>query len=222
MSEFDNVVRTLWRGKSPYEGFVADRYRPDDQGWNSDHVFLSDTLLRLRPRLVVEVGVWKGGSTICMANALRREGIDGVVLAIDTWLGSWEHWQEDAWFPSLLCQNGYPTMYYTFLTNVVAKGAQGHVLPLPQDSANAAFVLGQRGLGAQVIHIDAGHDYEAVMSDLKRWWPLLEPGGVLIADDYDPDGKVWPTVRQAVDDFLRDTPHRNFETVPYKARFTKV
>ncbi len=221
MAEFDNVVQALWRGRSPYDGFVAGRFRPDAQGWNSDHPFLADTLRRVRPKLVVEIGVWKGGSTIHMASVLRDSGIDGVVLAVDTWLGSWEHWQQDEWFPSLLCQNGYPSMYYTFLANVAAAGVEGHVLPLPQDSANASFVALYRGLRPQVVHIDAGHDYEAVMADLQRWWKLLVPGGVLIADDYDPEGKVWPTVRDAVDDFLRETPHSDFEAVPYKARFTK-
>ena len=105
MAEFDTVVQALWRGQSPYAGFVAERFKPDAQGWNSDHPFLADTLRTVRPGLVVEIGVWKGGSTIHMASVLRDAGIDGVVLAVDTWLGSWEHWQQDEWFPSLLCKN---------------------------------------------------------------------------------------------------------------------
>jgi len=67
-----------------------------------------------------------------------------------------------------------------------------------------------------VLHIDAGHDYLSVMADLKAWWPQLNPGGVLIGDDYFKkpiigQGK-WPEVRQAFDEFLAATPHTKFES----------
>jgi predicted O-methyltransferase YrrM len=215
------VMQALWRGAVPYDNFPHRRFRTDLQGWNSHHVFLSDTILRRRPSVIVEVGVWKGGSVIHMARTVRDHGLDAVVIAVDTWLGSWEHWEQPQHFPDLLFEFGYPMLYYTFLANVIDSGVAGQVVPLPLDSGNAAFVLGRKDIRPDVVHIDGGHDYEAVLSDLRRWWPLLRPGGTVIADDYDPRGKVWPTVRQAVDEFLRTTPHADFEAVPYKARFTK-
>ena len=36
-----------------------------------------------------------------------------------------------------------------------------------------------------MIYTDAGHDYDAVLSDLLRWWPILRPGGVMVIGDYD-------------------------------------
>ena len=107
------------------------------------------------------------------------------------------------------------------MRNVVDKDVVDYIIPLPLDSANAAFVVQRRGIQPEVIHIDAGHDFKAVRSDLDAWWSVLKPGGVLIADDYDPTGKVWPTVRDAVNDFLREVPHEDFEAIPYKARFRK-
>ena len=218
---FRHVNQSLFKGQDPYAGFVPARYRPDLQGWNSQHVFLSQTIKEVRPSVVIEVGVWKGGSTIHMAQALRDNGIDGVVVSVDTFLGSWEHYEQEEYFPSLMHQNGYPTLFYTFMTNVVEAGVQEYVHPLPLDSSNAFFVLNRKGIQADVVHIDAGHDYEAVQNDLRMWWQVLKPGGILIADDYDSEGVVWPPVRDAVDDFLRTTPHEAFEPVPYKARFRK-
>jgi hypothetical protein len=49
--------------------------------------------------------------------------------------------------------------------------------------------------------LDAAHDYDSVMADLRAWWPVLASGGVLIGDDYVPGGG-WASVREAFDDFF--------------------
>lgn len=221
MTISQHILKTLWSGVDPFAGFTQQRFRPDLQGWNSHHEFLSEAALADDVTIVVEIGVWKGGSTIHMASTAKAAGHDIAVIAVDTWLGSWEHWENSEFFKGLLFQQGYPSLYYTFLTNVFEAGVQDTVVPLPIDSANAAFVINRKGISPDVIHIDGGHDYEAVMSDLKRWWPLLRPGGHIIADDYDADGVVWPTVQKAVDDFLKETQHIAFKAVPYKCRFYK-
>jgi predicted O-methyltransferase YrrM len=215
------VMQSLWGDNDPYRGFPARRYRPDMQGWNSDHPYLRSTIEEVRPRIVIELGVWKGGSTMFMAETMRGLGLDAVVISIDTWLGAWDHWNDEARRGDLMFAHGYPTLFYTFLTNVIERGLSDYVVPLPLDSQNAYFVLRHRKVSAQIVHIDAGHDYEAVAGDLRRWWELLEPGGVLIADDYDAAGRWWPEVRKAVDDFLRVTPHENFMAENYKCRVTK-
>ena len=221
MTVFDDVISKLWRGQSPYLGFNEKRFRPDPQGWNSNHVFLADAIKNTRPKLILEVGVWKGASSIFMAKAIQEQKLDAVVISVDTFLGSWEHWVEPRYFASLVNQNGYPSMYFTFLTNVVEAEVQNVVVPLPLDSGNACHVIASIGLRPDIIHIDGGHDYDAVTTDLNRWWPLLRPGGILIADDYDPDGKAWPSVKKAVDDFVARTPHSDFGARSYKAQFTK-
>ncbi len=185
MSAFDEVSAAIWRGYDVLENFQADQHAPDDQGWNSDHIFLTDTMTSERPRVVVELGVWKGASTMTMAATLREHGIDGCVVAVDTWLGSSEHWMKDMHRSDMRFENGYPRMYYTFLANIVANGFAQHVVPLPLDSANAAIVMRKSGVSADVVHIDGAHDYESTLSDLKRWWEILKPGGVMIVDDYD-------------------------------------
>ncbi|HQT47821.1 MAG TPA: class I SAM-dependent methyltransferase, partial [Acidocella sp.] len=73
-----------------------------------------------------------------------------------------------------------------------------YVVPLPLDSLNANETLRHFGLAPDVLHIDAGHDYRAVSTDIAVWWPLLRPGGVMVGDDY---MQAWPEVKRAFDDF---------------------
>jgi glycosyltransferase involved in cell wall biosynthesis len=213
---FTETMDALWRGLDPYRGFPKGMYAEDLQGWNSDHPYLSRAVRQLHPKLVVEVGVWKGASTITLAKALKQELQDGAVIAVDTWLGSWDHWGSPEFFAALSFQNGWPQLFYKFINNVLSQQVADYVVPFPLDSANAAVLLERIALRPSVIHLDAAHDFESVTHDLRRWWPLLLPGGVLIADDYDPEGKVWPEVQAAVNAFFVSTPHSEFESEPYK------
>ena len=90
-------------------------------------------------------------------------------------------------------------MYYTFLSNMEHEGLAPFVVPLPLTSTSAATLLGLQGLQADLIHLDAAHDYHDVADDIRAWWPLLRPGGVLFGDDFDPG--TWPGVVKAVMEF---------------------
>jgi len=207
------ILDTLFFGRDPLKDFPKDR--PTDlQGWHSRHPYLTRAIAEVKPRIVVEVGVWKGGSVVTMAQEIRRLGLDAVVIAIDTWLGSSEHYLWEKFIPDLDFDFGYPRLYRKFAANIVNEGLQDQVVPLPLDSINGFQLLKARDIRPDVLHIDAGHDYLSVMADLKAWWPQLNAGGVLIGDDYFKPflGKgKWPEVRQAFDEFLGVTPHALFE-----------
>jgi predicted O-methyltransferase YrrM len=193
------LIDRLWKGHDPLAEITAGFIAFDVQGWNSQHPYLSQTIGEIRPQIIAEIGVWKGGSTIFMANALKQLGGGGAVIAIDTWLGSSEHWLAN--FNDLAGFGGRPLLYHKFLSNVVQAGVADCVVPLPIDSLNAAQLLRMTKLVPDLIHVDAGHDYQSVIGDLSAWWPLLKPGGVLIGDDYYMNG-VWPGVRRAFDEFF--------------------
>jgi hypothetical protein len=133
---------------------------------------------------------------------MRDLKIDGVVIAVDTWLGSSEHWLNSDWHASLRLEKGYPSLFKTFAANIVSEGLQDYVVPLPLDSINAGELLKQKQLSADVIHIDGGHDFDAVTADLKMWWPMLRRGGLLIGDDYHAYGDTWPDVRRGFHEFF--------------------
>lgn len=46
-----------------------------------------------------------------------------------------------------------------------------------------------------IVFIDAGHDYENALADIKAWWPLVREGGYLCGHDYQ---HKFPGVMRAV------------------------
>jgi predicted O-methyltransferase YrrM len=214
MTTRQTILEQLFFGRDPLKDFPADR--PTDlQGWHSQHPYLTRAMDQVRPDIVVEVGVWKGASVVTMAKEIQRLELDAVVIAIDTWLGSSEHYLWEKFVPDLDFALGYPRLYHKFAANIVNEGLADIVVPLPLDSINGFQLLKAKGIRPDVLHIDAGHDYQSVMADLKAWWPLLNDGGVLVGDDYFKPflGKgKWPEVRQAFDEFFTVTPHVLFES----------
>lgn len=185
-------------GHNIWEGFEPSNVTTEIQGWNGNHPSL-DRLTATSSTagaVVIDVGVWKGQSTITIANAMRRIDIDGCVIAIDTFLGSAEHWSGDG---ALFARhNGLPDLYRTFLSNVHASGLTDFIVPLPQTSSTAAMILNRLAIRACVVHIDAAHEYEDVLRDASAYWSLLKPGGYLVGDDYH---ETWPGVVRAAGEF---------------------
>ena len=87
-----SVIDKLWYGRDPFLNFPGSAYTVDKRGWNSAHRYLSEAIEDIKPKLVIEVGVWKGGSSMTMARKMRDLHLDSVVISVDTWLGSSEHW----------------------------------------------------------------------------------------------------------------------------------
>ncbi|HMH65727.1 MAG TPA: class I SAM-dependent methyltransferase [Rhizomicrobium sp.] len=215
MSTRQRILDQLFFGRDPLKDFPAGRFPTDLQGWHSQHPYLTRAIDEVHPAIVVEVGVWKGASVVTMAREMQRQRLDAVVIAIDTWLGSSEHYLWEKFLPDLDFEFGYPRLYHKFAANICNEGLQDQVVPLPLDSINGFQLLKARGIRPDVLHIDAGHDHQSVMADLKAWWPLLNAGGVLIGDDYFKSflGKgKWPEVRQAFDEFFAATRHTKFES----------
>jgi hypothetical protein len=212
------IVDKLWNGYDPFGGLPGNLFQHDLQGWNSQHPYLSDTIVALRPAVIVEVGVWKGGSTVFMANEVKKHALSSVVVAVDTWLGSSEHWTD--FNTDLIFLNGRPALYYKFLSNVIHAAVTDYVLPLPIDSLNAAEILRSLDISPEMIHLDGGHGYQSVTADLRAWWPVLAQGGILVGDDYYTNG-WWPTVRSAFDDFFGALNLAPIENVSGKCRVRK-
>lgn len=217
----NTLVKSVWRDQDPFLDFKPKEEDVDLQGWSSQHPYLTEAVDSDRPTSVLEVGVWKGASVVTMAKRMKELSIDGVVIAVDTWLGAYEHWLSDALFADLKTVHGYPNLYHTFATNMVWHDVADVVLPLPIDSLNAATVIERIGERPQLIHIDGGHSYESVMADLNAWWPLLAPGGLLIGDDYFTDGITWQGVKQAMDEFFGARGLGALENINGKCRVRK-
>lgn len=166
--------------------------------------FLGDTelfdhlLALIRPLVLVEVGSWMGHSANYFASKSRDMGLETTVIAVDTFLGSIEHWTDPTYREQLAREYGRPTTYYRFLGNLRESGNADRILPMCLDSRSASRVLRHYGVHADMIYIDAGHDYEDVLEDLRSWYPLLSPNGVIFGDDA-PHGPVTRAVEAYAD-----------------------
>jgi len=204
MPSRSELVATLWKGRDPFLGFPLGLYPDSRNELYPPHPYIAEAIEETRAQFMVEIGVWKGNCTIAMAKMAKKLKIpNAVVLAIDTWLGSSEHWFS-SWGESLNFEFGQPMLMRTFASNVVLSDVADVVLPIPLDSINAYEVFKRANLKEiDVLHIDAGHDYRSVMADLEAWWPLLRSGGWLVGDDYLDTGE-WPEVKAAYDVFFKE------------------
>lgn len=185
----------------PYVAIDVSRDALDIQGWGSEHPWFQSLVDEIKPRQIVEVGTWKGASAIQMARSALRFDPAVVVLCVDTWLGSNTFWCDPHLRPLLRLENGYPTLYRQFLSNIIIERLTDTVKPFPMTSISAAKVLARYRIEADLIYIDAAHSEYEVYGDLMHFWPVLRDGGVMFGDDY---CDVWPGVVTAVDRFAHE------------------
>lgn len=176
------------------EGFDPTPYPTDVQGWGSDSPVFAELIASVRPKLIVEVGTWKGASALHMARCCDELGLETRIICIDTWLGAYE-FIGGSGERDLLRMYGYPHVYYQFLANVIRAGQQERIYPFPQTSVIAGRYLYHHGVRADLIYLDGSHDLADVAHDIASFYPLVRRGGVLFGDDYD----CWPSVRKAVE-----------------------
>lgn len=170
---------------------------------------------------IIEVGSWKGKSCITIANTLKQLGFTNIsIIAVDTWLGAPEFWtwglNDHTRGVSLNIVNGLPTVFYTFTKNIKYYNHDDIVAPFPISSAQAVEVLKHHNIKADIIYVDASHEYEPVKQDITSYWQLLNSGGTMIGDDYQ---SGWPGVVKAVDELSTLYGKAEITGVVYK--FTK-
>lgn len=159
------------------------------QGWYSNSVPM-ETLIRIhRVKTVIEVGSWLGLSTSHIAKTLPD---DGVVYAVDHWLGSSEI------DPKAM---NYPDLYRQFLSNMIHQNLTHKVIPVKLPSVEASVSLKVK---PDLIYIDGAHDFVSVFVDLALWYPLIKEGGILCGDDYGWGSEHNFPVKRAVDLFAKE------------------
>lgn len=182
---------------NPYDNFDTNEYPMHIVGWNSYAPIFEQIIDELRPHTYIEVGVYLGASIIHVAELCKKKGIECACIANDTFLGSLEmiraHLDPER---DLMLKHGFPQIYFQFISNVIQSQNADRIIPFPQTSLIAADWFAKKGITAPFIYIDAAHEYQHVLADIRAYWPLLEPGGILLGDDYDSFSDVAKAVRQ--------------------------
>ena len=153
---------------------------------------------------IIELGTWMGLSANMMAKAVKartNRHDNSVIITVDTWLGSAEHFTTIPQEANILGRdNGYPRLYRSFLQYTKNMSNHDIISPLPLPTQQAIFVLEHQGVVADVVYVDAAHDEEAAYADIRAYWRILRPGtGWMIGDDW-----AWDGVRRAVERFAAE------------------
>jgi predicted O-methyltransferase YrrM len=118
---------------------------------------------------IVEIGSWKGKSTIWLACGSKAVGREKV-LAIDPHVGTIVHRR---W-------HGGDSTYDEFLQNLALAGVDDWVTPIIGYSQEVA----QSWTGnLRLVFVDGSHEYENVKQDFRLWFELLGIGGIIALHD---------------------------------------
>ncbi|MGH2453077.1 MAG: class I SAM-dependent methyltransferase [bacterium] len=114
---------------------------------------------------IVEVGSWKGRSTVALAAGAKAAGREQV-HAVDPHRGSREH--------------GPAQTFPAFTQTLRQAGVDDWVVPLVMPSEAAAAQWTQP---LRLLWIDGAHEYEHVWRDVDLWSPHLIEGGIIALHD---------------------------------------
>ncbi len=141
-------------------------------GWltEAEGLFLYNTARKIKKEnVVIEVGSWKGRSTICLVNG-SQDGNKIKIFAVDPHVGSSEHHR----------MFGKVDTFEEFKRNINKAGIAQFIVPIRDTSENAAENVNQR---IEFAFIDGAHEYSSVKLDLKAWFPKVMNGGILAFHD---------------------------------------
>jgi len=93
-------------------------------------------------------------------------------------------------------QQMLPTLYETFLVNCWEEREQ--IIPLRMTTLDALQLLARENVSPDLIYIDAAHDFESVLEDVRTCRKMF-PKAALVGDDWAAEG-----VRRAVETVVKE------------------
>ncbi len=122
-----------------------------------------------RRGIVIEIGSWKGRSTICFGSG-SKDGQGATTYSIDPHTGSSEH----------IRQFGKVDTYDEFLKNIKVTEVHKYIVPVRKTSEEASKNFDKK---VDFILVDGAHEYVYVNKDYKLWFPKLKNGGIIAFHD---------------------------------------
>jgi predicted O-methyltransferase YrrM len=149
-------------------------------GWCSKEkgAVLVDLILKTRPRIIVEIGVWGGKSLVPMACALKANE-QGIIYGIDPWdskesvTGLFEEVHREFW-----SRVDHESILTGLLKKIEEFRLADHIELVRCTSENAAPIF-----DIDILHIDGNHSEKTSYFDVTKWVPLVKKGGWIFFDD---------------------------------------
>ena len=145
---------------------------------------------------IIEIGSWKGKSTICLALG-SKAGNKAKVYAIDPHSGP-------------LHREIYGEVWTLedFKSNICSAGCEDIVVPIVKTSEEVAEGWNKP---IEFLFIDGAHEYKFVKLDFELWHPCLIKGGVIAFHDTTGDQSEGP--KRVVEEFIFNS--RNFRDIGF-------
>ncbi|XP_022757599.1 uncharacterized protein LOC111304870 [Durio zibethinus] len=183
---FPTILDRVFNGCSPYTNFPPPHLRSflkqkRIKGWGSYGAVFEHLIKRVKPRVIIEVGTFLGASALHMVNVTRKLSLQTQILCLDDFRG-WPGFRDR--FKDIKMINGDVLLLQQFMQNVVYFNATGSVLPVPFSRGSGLEKFCKWGITADLIEIDAGHDFISAWGDINRAFRILRPGGIIFGHDY--------------------------------------
>lgn len=137
----------------------------------------------------IEVGSWAGSTALTLVPHFDT------LYCVDTFEGNpGTHLEENA---EIMNEDGIEGVFRVFCHNMGAKLLYS-IIPCVGKSTEWAAIW---PFPVDLIFIDADHEYENVLADIKAWRPHVRAGGILCGHDYDDQ---FPGVVQAVEEEFKE------------------
>jgi predicted O-methyltransferase YrrM len=161
--------------------------------WAAGHFFKWAELLHpLREKVlrILEIGSWEGRSALFFLKYLPRS----CVVCVDTFGGNVEH-HLNLYFAELA-----PKAEGKFDRNLVE--LMDRIEKIKGTSASVLPKLGVARRRFDLAYIDGSHIAADVYSDATLTWPMMQPGGIVIFDDYEWMAEEQEPPKLGIDAFL--------------------
>ncbi len=162
--------------KNPAYQSVPSRISLNSHTWFINGPALSVAIQKLKPKVVVEIGTWLGGSARFFTEFPSVEK----VYCCD----HWDRRRVENYCPGGMPEPVMNNMYEQFMANAVHTNTDDKLFPIRLNSIEAAEYCKKHGLKFDLIYIDGEHSTLGVKRDIYAWLPLLAPNGLLCGDDW--------------------------------------
>ena len=155
-----------------------ERCLPEGGDWCDLHKAhtLAALVLSTHPKVVVEIGVWMGGSLVPMLIALREVG-GGKAVAIDPWNAGvsvrGESEKNATWWGGVDHDKAFDRFGARLIKHGLTQFCE--IQRTPSDDASVPPSI-------DILHVDGSHTEQAVR-DVDRFCPAVKVGGFAILDD---------------------------------------
>jgi len=137
--------------------------------WTGHRNFAYDLVRNLKPKIIVELGTWKGTSFFSFCQGIKDCKGNTKVLAVDNWEGD-------------LHVGKYGTEVFEQVKQIMEKyysDVDYELLKESFDSAVSKFLDGS----IDILHIDGLHTYGGIKHDFNNWISKVSSSGIVLMHD---------------------------------------